>query len=150
MDPQALTLRPAVGLTTSHSKAMFGTTITFLILATIFVALRAWAGKLRRTPYRIDDYLVFGALVWCIHPPNPIQGRELKQSPNSSSTTVKQPVHSYVSNLTVTALILKADDEQELFLGGAGHHVEELHPRNLELTLQVSRIPWDQCPIAAC
>lgn len=63
MDPQALALRPTVGLTTGHSKALFGTTITFLILATIFVALRAWAGKLRRTPYRIDDYLVFGALV---------------------------------------------------------------------------------------
>ena len=63
MDPQALALRPAIGLTTDHSKAIFGTTITFLILATIFVALRAWAGKLRRNPYRIDDYLVFGALV---------------------------------------------------------------------------------------
>ena len=63
MDPQALALRPAVGLTTDHSKALFGTTITFLKLATIFVALRAWAGKLRRAPYRIDDYLVFGALV---------------------------------------------------------------------------------------
>ena len=63
MDPQALALRPTVGLTTGHSKALFGTTITFLILATIFVALRAWAGQLRRTPYRIDDYLVFAALV---------------------------------------------------------------------------------------
>lgn len=63
MDPQALTSRPAVGLTTDRAKALFGTTITFLLLATIFVALRAWAGKLRRKPYQIDDYLIFGALV---------------------------------------------------------------------------------------
>lgn len=30
---------------------------------------------------------------------------------------------------------------KELFLGGAGHHVEELHPRNIELSLQVSQNP---------
>ena len=33
---------------------------------------------------------------------------------------------------------------KELFLGGAGHHVEELHPRNIELTLQVSQIASTQ------
>ena len=96
MDPQALTLRPTVGLTTGHSKAIFGTTISFLILATAFVALRAWAGRLRRKPYRIDDYLVFGALV-CSSPQTQTEVARLKESPNSSSTMVKQPVLSYVS-----------------------------------------------------
>ena len=38
---------------------------------------------------------------------------------------------------------------KELFLGGAGHHVAELHPRNIELSLQVSQTSGDQCPIAA-
>lgn len=38
---------------------------------------------------------------------------------------------------------------KELFLGGAGHHVEELHPRNIELSLQVSPIPFHHCHIAA-
>lgn len=99
MDPQALTLRPTVGLTTGHSKAIFGTTISFLILATAFVALRAWAGRLRRKPYRIDDYLVFGALFL------------------------------YYGQAACTLV--------QLFLGGAGHHVEELHPKNIELSLQM-------------
>lgn len=39
---------------------------------------------------------------------------------------------------------------KELFLGGAGHHVEELHPRNIELSLQVSQNPFDRYPIVAC
>ena len=38
---------------------------------------------------------------------------------------------------------------KELFLGGAGHHVEELHPRNIELSLQVGSNLFRQCHIAA-
>ncbi len=33
---------------------------------------------------------------------------------------------------------------KELFLGGAGHHVEELHPGSIELGLEVSHDPFDQ------
>ena len=53
----------AVGLTTDKAAAIFIATIVILLLATIFVGLRAWSAKLRRAPYRLDDYLVFLALV---------------------------------------------------------------------------------------
>lgn len=54
---------PVVGLTTYHSKLLFGINTTFLALALIAVALRIYARKLKRAPFVIEDWLVFAAMV---------------------------------------------------------------------------------------
>ena len=52
-----------ISLNTDRSRTLVALTIVFLLLATIFVALRVWSVRLRKTTYRLDDYLIFSALV---------------------------------------------------------------------------------------
>ena len=53
----------AIGLTTDRSRSIVALAIVFLLLATIFVALRVWSVRLRKARYRLDDCLIFSALV---------------------------------------------------------------------------------------
>lgn len=41
---------------------MVGLGVTFIIVPSIFVALRIWAKRLKSTSLRLDDYLCLGAL----------------------------------------------------------------------------------------
>ena len=54
---------PPLGLTTAHSRLIFGFTIASFLLATIFVVLRVYTRHLKRRSFVAEDYLVFVALV---------------------------------------------------------------------------------------
>ena len=46
-----------------RARALLGASILFLILPPIFVALRIWARRLKRTPLCFNDYAIIVALV---------------------------------------------------------------------------------------
>lgn len=54
---------PVLGLTTGHSRLVFGFNTISLILASIAVALRIYARRLSKKPFVAEDYFVFLALV---------------------------------------------------------------------------------------
>lgn len=54
---------PPLGLTTGHSRLIFGVNITFFLLATIAVLLRVYARHIKRVSFVSEDYFVFAALV---------------------------------------------------------------------------------------
>ncbi|KAL8866015.1 MAG: hypothetical protein Q9174_006552, partial [Haloplaca sp. 1 TL-2023] len=54
---------PVTGLTTEHSRLVFGFNTISLILANIAVALRIYARRLSKRPFVAEDYLVFLALL---------------------------------------------------------------------------------------
>lgn len=54
---------PTTGLTTYHSRLLFGINTTFLVLALIAVALRIYARKVKRASFVVEDWLVFTAML---------------------------------------------------------------------------------------
>ena len=54
---------PAIGLTTVHSRTIFGFNTACLLLATVAVALRIYARHLKKLSFVAEDYLIFLALV---------------------------------------------------------------------------------------
>ncbi|KAL8679025.1 MAG: hypothetical protein Q9186_004653 [Xanthomendoza sp. 1 TL-2023] len=53
---------PAVGLTTFNSRLIFGINIASFLFATIAVALRVYARRLKHASFLVEDYLIFFAL----------------------------------------------------------------------------------------
>ena len=54
---------PPIGLTTGHSRLIFGVNITFFLLASIAVLLRVYARRIKRVSFASEDYFIFAALV---------------------------------------------------------------------------------------